>query len=369
MERPIFKPIGTPAIELDTPALVVDIHNLENNINKMASFFAKSNAKLRPHVAAHGSPAIAHKQLDAGGTLGGISTATVGQAEVFTSYGFKDIFICNLVVTGEKARRLCAIAKRATVTVAVDSPLGVTMLSEAAVANHVILKVVLYLKTAYSEMGVSPGNDAVELSKKVQESDGLDFKGLMAYEGPILSENYESLVETSRETTQPVLDTREDIENAGLDVEVVSIGGTHNYEIVGNTDGVTEVPAGSYALMDERYRLHRSEFSTAAHVLTCVTSMPAPGNIITDGGRKTMGGDDSDPGIVGLEGASVRGLSAEHFGIDVDPDLQHGLKLADRVWAVPGDIASCVNVHDYMFVIQDDKLEAIWDLPARGQFR
>lgn len=369
MERPIFKSIGTPEIELDTPALVVDLHNLENNINKMASFFAKSNAKLRPYVGAHGSPAIAHKQLDADGTLGGIATATVGQAEVFAGYGFKDIFICNLVVTGLKARRLCAIAKRATVTVAVDSLLGVTLLSEAAVANHVILQVVLYLKTPDSVIGVSTGNEAVELAKKVQESDGLHFKGLMAYEGAVLTESYESLVETSRKTIQPILDVRQDIETAGLDVEVVSIGGTHNYEIAGSTDGVTEVPAGSYALMDERYRLHRSEFSNAARVMTCVTSMPAPGNIITDGGRKTMGGDDSDPGIVGIPGASVRGLSAEHFGIDVDPDLQHGLKLADRIWAVPGDIASCINVHDYMFVIQDGKLEAIWDLPARGQFR
>ena len=32
MERPTFKPIGTPSDELDTPALVVDLGALESNI-------------------------------------------------------------------------------------------------------------------------------------------------------------------------------------------------------------------------------------------------------------------------------------------------------------------------------------------------
>ena len=121
MERPIFKPIGTPEVELDTPALVVDLARLHQNIETMHSFFRGRATKLRPHVGAHGSPAIAHMQTAAGGTVGGITTATLGQAEVFAANGFADIFVANVIVTPIKIRRLCALARRVKVTVAVDS--------------------------------------------------------------------------------------------------------------------------------------------------------------------------------------------------------------------------------------------------------
>ena len=39
MERPIFKPVGTPVAQLDTPALVVDLPILERNIDTLHSFF------------------------------------------------------------------------------------------------------------------------------------------------------------------------------------------------------------------------------------------------------------------------------------------------------------------------------------------
>ena len=53
MERPIFKPIGTPTEELDTPSLIVDVDSLDHNIAAVASFFENNAAKLRPHVEAH----------------------------------------------------------------------------------------------------------------------------------------------------------------------------------------------------------------------------------------------------------------------------------------------------------------------------
>ena len=43
------------------------------------------------------------------------------------------------------------------------------------------------------------------------------------------------------------------VERAGITVRTVSVGGTYNYEIAGAMAGVTEVLAGTYALMDYRY--------------------------------------------------------------------------------------------------------------------
>ena len=47
MERPIFKPIGSPVEELDTPALVVDLDKLQSNIETAHSFFEGRASKLQ----------------------------------------------------------------------------------------------------------------------------------------------------------------------------------------------------------------------------------------------------------------------------------------------------------------------------------
>ena len=125
MERPIFKPIGTPVEQLDTPVLAVDLTILEQNIQTLRAFFRQRAAKVRPNIGAHKCPIIAHKQLAAGGTVGGICVTTVGQAEVFAENGFTDIFVANEVVTQQKIARLCVLARHARITGAVANPRNV----------------------------------------------------------------------------------------------------------------------------------------------------------------------------------------------------------------------------------------------------
>jgi len=369
MERPIFKPIGTPVEELDTPALVVDAGVLEANIEAMHSFFRARDVKLRPHVNAHRCPAIAHKQLAAQGTVEGICVATIGQAEVFVECGFTDVFVANLVVTPPKIARLCSLARRAAMTVAVDNPSNVRQLSEAATATGVRLDVVVAVSTRQDTFGIDPERPAVDLAEAVIRADGLDFTGLMTYGGTVLLEETEELGAESRGRIDQVLHTRQMIERAGMDVRVVSVGGTSNYEIAAEMEGVTEVPAGSYALMDEKYRAHRKQFRPAVWVLGAVTSLPEPGTAITDAGRKAVGADLGLPGVENIPGATVRHLSAEHGSLILDTSRDNELRLDDRVWFTPWDIGTCANLHDYMHVVRDRKLEAVWDIPARGRYR
>ena len=161
MERPILKPIGAPVEELDTPALVVDMEALEANIEKVHSGFADSPAKLRPYVETHRCPAIAHKQLAAGGTAGGVAVASVSEAELFAQNGISDFLVVNEVVSASKIARLCALARRASVAVAADSAANVQMLSDAAQAAGVELKVVVDINTGQERSGVAPGEPAL----------------------------------------------------------------------------------------------------------------------------------------------------------------------------------------------------------------
>ncbi len=369
MERPVFKPVGTPVDQLDTPALVVDLDALEHNIETLHSFFSNRDVKVRPHVTSHLCPVLAHKQLASDGTVGGISVATVGQAEVFAQNGFVDICLTNETVTSQKINRLCALARLARITVAADSVGNVRDLAEAAQHHDVKLEVLVDIHTGQEGSGVEPGKPAIELAMAISNAGNLRFAGLMTYEGAIPTEDDDEREDHSRRWIQQVLDTRELLEKEGMDVEVVSVGGTHNYEVAGAMAGVTEVPAGSYALMDESYRMSRPRLKIAARVLTTVMSHVEQGTAMLDTGQKSIAHDRGLAVIDGIPGATLTRMSAEHGFVDLEGDAQDRVDLKDKVWLIPWDVGDCVNLYDYMHVVRGGRLEAVWDVAARGRYR
>jgi D-serine deaminase-like pyridoxal phosphate-dependent protein len=346
MQRPIFKPVGTHVEDLDTPALVVDLEALDRNIESMHSPFRDGPVRLRPSVESHRCPAIAHMQLAARGTVGGVSTSTVGQAEVFAAAGIADLLVASMVVTAPKIKRLCALAHRASVSVAADNAGNVRALSEAASAAGVTLNVLVAIDPGHGWSGVQPDEDAVALASQVARASGLHLAGLMTHDA-----------EDNLAGVQRLLEARRELERNGLKVETVSAASTA-------MDGVTEVRAGSYALSDLR---HLDRFEPAARVLGSVTSLPEPGVIITDTGRKAIGNDTGEPSVDNVPGAKLRSLSAEHGLIDVDGPVE--TVLGAPVWYTPWDIGACVNLYDYIYGVRNDRLETVLEVQARGRYR
>src|SRR5207253_4638965 len=103
------------ALELDTPALYVDLDVLERNIGRMQEQCDAWKVHLRPHVKTHKIPEIARMQLDAGAI--GITVAKLGEAEVLPG---EDVLVAFPILK-EKLPRLGKLAKARRVTVAVDS--------------------------------------------------------------------------------------------------------------------------------------------------------------------------------------------------------------------------------------------------------
>jgi D-serine deaminase-like pyridoxal phosphate-dependent protein len=359
MERPIFKPVGTPVEELDTPALVVDLNILEKNIGLLSAYLQRSGpaaAKLRPHVESHRCPAIARKQLVAAGTVGGICVSTVGQAEVFAEHGFTDMLVANEIIPAQKIRRLCTLARQASITVAVDQVQNVQDLSDAAGLHGVAVQVVVDIHTSGNGCGVEPGQPALDLARMVQQAPHLEFAGLMSREGPI-------------EGIQQVLDTRDLLEQAGLAVRMVCVGASYDYEVACHLTGVTEVLAETYALMDARYQQSRPQLTPAASVMATVTSRPEPGTAIVDAGQKAVGIDTGLPLVRDLPGVTAVALSAEHGRLQLSEAVESRVALGDKVWLTPWDIGTCANLYDYMHAVRDGRLEAVWAVAARGRYR
>jgi D-serine deaminase-like pyridoxal phosphate-dependent protein len=369
MERPIFKPVGTPVMELDTPALVVDLDILEHNLATLHTFFQQHQANVRPLVSAHLCPSLAHLQLAAGGTVGGIAVTTLGQAAVFAEHGFSDILVTNPLITPYKINRLCALAHQAKVTVSVDDAKNVKDLSTAARQHGVTLQLAVEVHTSAYRGGIAPGAAALALVQTIQQAPHVDFVGLTTTAEPIFTTDHDDLVAVSRQQLQPLLDTRGLLEQAGLPVHLVSVGGTTTYEVTGAIAGITEVRAGTYALMDAQHGQYISTLRPAARVLTTVTSRPEPGTAITDTGQKAIGIDQGLPLVAGMPGISAVGLSAEHCRLRLEGDAESGVNLGQKLWLIPWDIGTCVNLYDSLYAARHDVLERVWPVAARGQYR
>ena len=362
-----FLPLpGTPVEQLDTPALLVDVPVMERNLEKLHTYFAQRPAKVRPHVKGHKSPILAHRQLDAGGTVGGVCCATVGEAEVMVLNGIKDVFITNEIVTRPKIARLMALARLANMMVAVDDPQNIQDLSEAAQSCHVTLRVTVDVNIGIDRCGVDPGPKVVDLAKLVARAPGLRFAGLMGYEGGMWINDFEERSMATKARMQKLLDAREMVEGAGLAVEIASGGGTGTWNITGDIAGVTEVQAGAYPFMDAHYR-YVPDFEVSLIVLSTVVSRPAVDRAIVDCGHKAIGLTLGLPEVAWPKGAKVARLSSEHGHLELEGDARQ-LRPGDKVRLIPAHGGTAVNIHSYYYMVRDGKLEGVWEIPARARF-
>ncbi|MGZ4199586.1 MAG: alanine racemase, partial [Thermoleophilia bacterium] len=246
-------PLGAGPDEIDTPALLLDRDKLGRNIARMAAFVAGGPAQLRPHSKTHKCVEIARLQLQAGAV--GITCAKVGEAEALADGGIPDILIANEVVGPIKIARLVALARRCTVTVAVDDPGNVAQLAAAARAAGVTIGCYVEVDVGMGRCGVADGPAALELARLVEGSAGLAFSGLQTYEGHLQNVvPFEERMVRVKRDLRKALAAREVVEAGGLAVGRVSGGGTGTHMFTGRLPWMTELQCGSYATMDAQYR-------------------------------------------------------------------------------------------------------------------
>jgi D-serine deaminase-like pyridoxal phosphate-dependent protein len=349
--------------DIPTPALIVDLAAMERNIRRMSDYFAPRSCKLRPHFKAHKTPEIARRQL-AAGSCTGLTCATVGEAEVAAEVS-NDILIANEIVDREKCRRLAALARRAAVTVAVDSVVGLDRLSAAASEAGVTIDVLVDVNVGQNRCGVAPGDEAVALGKRAAATPGLRLRGVMGYEGHAVGIHDRAQRETAvRSSMNQLSSTAKAFAAAGLPEDIVSGGGTGSYDISSTIDGITEIQAGSYALMDSDYGCLDMPFEQALFVLGTVVSRPIPERCVIDAGHKACTKDHGYPSVKGMKDATVLGLNDEHTIIALP--AASAVKVGDRLALIPSHIDPTMNLHDVVYALDGDQVVGVWPIAARG---
>ena len=340
--------------ELPTPVLCVDLDAFERNINRMHSFFEGRPCNVRPHVKAHKTPAIARIQCDAG-NVSGLCCAVVSEAEVFADSGFDDILIANEVCDPTKVDRLRALAERMTLTVAVDSEEAVRILSGTGI------RVLVDVNIGLPRCGCAP-SDALAVARAADRA-GLRVVGVMGYEGHVtIIEDVDERAAATKKSIDILLGVVSEFRDSGVDTGIVSAGSTLSYDVTGSIDGITEIQAGSYALMDTTFA-RSSPFEEALRCLTTVVT--TQGNIaVLDAGLKTMSVDHGDPKLPDDIDADVLFLSDEHTTLATRAGFS--FRPSDRVWLRPSHVDPTVNLHDNLYAFRAEDVVEVWPVAARG---
>jgi D-serine deaminase-like pyridoxal phosphate-dependent protein len=325
--------------DLQTPALVVDREDFEHNLAAMSA--ALPGPRLRPHVKAHKSTALAKRQAAAGHR--GFTCATIREVERMAAAGLgDDLLLANEVVD---ARRLGAVVSSgARVTVAVDSPETI----EAA-ASGGVREVLIDVNVGMPRCGCAP--DAAGSLASLARSRKLEVRGVMGYEGHVvgLADRDERETKTAA-AMELLLAAHKDVGG-----ELISAGGTGTYDI--NT-WATEIQAGSYALMDTAYAQLDLPFRHALVLLATVISV-SPGWAVADCGLKALGMDHGNPTIPGRK---LWFCSDEHVTFSSDDPPAVG----DRVRILPGHIDPTVAYHEMFHVVDGEEVVEQWPIDMRG---
>jgi D-serine deaminase-like pyridoxal phosphate-dependent protein len=336
---------------------------MERNIRRMADFFSEGPTKLRPHFKAHKTPEIARRQLAAGSCVG-LTCATVGEAEVAAGF-CEDILIANQVIGLDKCARVAILAKSGiNIKVAVESELGLEQMSKAAQDTGTTVGVLVEVNIGF-RAGTAPGEPAVALARRVTDTPGVELRGLMGYEGPAAGIEERGQREAmAKQALDRLLSTVPLFKEASLPTDIVSAGSTGTYDITGRMEGVTEIQAGSYVLMDTAYGKEGLPFEQAFWVLGTVLSRPSATTVSADCGHKSCSQDHGMPDVRNISGATVRFLADEHATIVVPEDS--ALKVGDRIQMVPSHIDPTINLHDVFYALEGDTVVGRWPIEARG---
>jgi D-serine deaminase-like pyridoxal phosphate-dependent protein len=348
-----------PKSRISTPALVVDLPGMEANLRRMASFFEQGPTRLRPHYKNHKCVALARRQIACGAI--GMSCATLAEAEALVRGGVQSILLVNEIAGAVKIERFAQLSRNVDLMVAVDNERTVSALSAASADFNVQLSILVDVDTGLHRCGVSPGEAALVLAQSAV-AQGLRFRGVTGYEGHCgRMQPGPEKVKAAHQAMGKLVSTAELIRSHGLEVEIVSAGGTGTYAISGRFPGVTEIQAGSYLLMDTDYRTVCEDFDLALSVLGTVVSRTGNERLIVDIGLKEISAERGLPILKKLEGAHLRKLNAEHAIIDVlDPNLSVQVGDQVEIWAHYSD--GTVNLHRKMFGVREGQVEEIFAL-------
>ncbi|MDQ0471765.1 D-TA family PLP-dependent enzyme [Labrys wisconsinensis] len=346
---------------VETPAVLIDLTLVEQNLQRAQAYADAHRLALRPHIKTHKLARFARRQVEIGAV--GITCQKLGEAEVMADAGLTDIFLPYNILGQAKLARLKALAGRVRLSVTADSAVTVAGLAATFTDAGAPLAVLVECDTGMGRCGVQAPADALALARTIAAAPGLRFAGLMTY--PAAGK--------AQAAAAWLAEAKALLSEAGLPPAIVSSGGTPDmWHAADAAAVVTEYRPGTYIYLD-RYQVAKGVGSLAdcaLTVLATVVSRPTETRAIIDAGSKTLTSDtlgmDGYGLVLGYPEAVITGLSEEHGTIDLSACPARPA-IGERLRIVPNHACVVSNLFDRVVLVRGDDVVETAKVDARGR--
>src|SRR5262245_9087240 len=235
--------------------------------------------------------------------------------------------------------------------------------------------VLIEIDVGFRRCGVANPNEVLTLAQRVRDLPGLNFKGVMFFPGhfQVTEQERAALLPGVNDLLRESLNR---LERAGISAEIVSGGSTPTAREGHLFHGVNEIRPGMYIFNDRNMvGIGIAEVEDCAlSVVSTVVSTSVPGRAIIDGGSKTFANDRHNAngrgfGIVREDPEAVlEALSEEHGHLDIKHSTHH-YRVGERLTIIPNHVCSTINMHDEIYGVRGEHVEATWRIQGRGKVR
>ncbi|MGO9643721.1 MAG: alanine racemase [Candidatus Bathyarchaeia archaeon] len=367
--------VGLEKDGLDTPALLIDLDAMEKNIRTMAQYYRERKwAALLPHQKGHRLPVIAKKQINAGAK--GVSMTSLGLAEYYVTSGIDNILITAEIYGQNKIRRLCSLSKQANVTASVDNLENVRQISEEALANNTVVNVAMELYVGRESCGVG-FEEAKHFVRELVKYRGVKFKGIWHHGDESNYQKFEDRRRVHLGYLAQIAALRDEIEDAGIEVELLSAGYTCTWNITPTFPSLQNVlvQAGTYVLSDWCTRNHSEGmevFDCALTVLTRCISRPKADEAMFDFGMNSCSDECGEyyqnlqrPVFKNFPEIQEMTLREEHAYVKM-VESSASVRVGDAFEIIPAHSDTTAKLHDKFYGIRNGRVETIWPNYGRG---
>jgi D-serine deaminase-like pyridoxal phosphate-dependent protein len=344
--------------EFMMPLLVLRDSALRHNASVMADWCAAGGLLLAPHGKTTMAPQLFARQFAAGAW--GITAATIGQVQVYRSFGVGRILIANELTDragiGWLAAELTADQDWECFAY-VDSVAGVRLLDSAlsAAGSGRPLPVLVELGHAGGRTGCRSVAEALEVGAAVRAARSLELAGAAGYEGGLghdgRPETLAAVAEYCRELRGLAESLGADVGGAGVDRPLVSAGGSAFFDVVARelagAAGLAVVlrsgcylshDHGEYAAIGPASRGAGPELIPAIELWAPVLSCPEPGLALACAGRRDVAFDQGLPIPLWIRRADGSVEPAGDLTVSMLADQHAFVAVPAGVSLSPGDV-------------------------------
>lgn len=359
--------------DLPTPAFLVDLDKLEQNIAEVARTCRENKKQLWPMMKTHKSSYIASLQYDYGAE--GFLTGTLLEVIKLIEHGFEKTMLAYPIASKANLARILELSKKAQIILTLDTLEGAQIINEELARYRIDLDYLVKIDTGLHRLGVRP-EALPELMEKLSTLKHLNFKGIATHPGHVYAvANKEQVKAVANQEIESMKRACRILEKCGYVPEHVVTGCTPTFQYEATSDVFNVLRPGNYVFYDAiQVALGVvSQERCALTVLASVISNPSENIFIIDAGSKCLGLDKGAHGVSLVQGY---GIVVDHPELVVESLSEEvgklralrktKLSVGEKIQIIPNHACSVANLTSYLLGHKGDRIEKIIEVDARN---